>query len=185
MFKNIYVVSDSNSTINERLRIVPRLQWLAQPPTHEADPLKTPVPLVIIQHTATESCISLAQCIYQVRHIQQFHIESNQWWDIGYNFLVGGDGAAFEGRGWKYEGAHTLGYNYKSIGVGFIGTFNVQLPPKNQIAAFKKLVAKGVELGYIQKDYKILAARQLYGTESPGAAFTKEIETWPHWSKQP
>ncbi|XP_018574112.1 peptidoglycan-recognition protein LF-like [Anoplophora glabripennis] len=173
-----------NSTISERFRIVSRLQWLAQPPTHEADLLKTPVPLVIIHHTSTESCISLAQCTYQVRQIQQFHMESNQWWDIGYSFLVGGDGAVYEGRGWKYEGAHTFGYNYKSIGVAFVGTFNSEKPPKNQIAAFKKLVGKGVELGYLEKDYKILGARQLYGTESPGTALQKEIETWPHWANQ-
>ncbi|KAJ8929939.1 hypothetical protein NQ314_017304 [Rhamnusium bicolor] len=176
---------DSNTTINKKLRMVSRLQWLAQPPIEQPTPLKTPVPLVIIQHTATESCASLAQCIFHVRIIQQFHIESNHWWDIGYNFLVGGDGAAYEGRGWKSEGAHTYGYNYKSIGVGFIGTFMSQKPPLNQIVAFKKLIEKGVELGYIQKDYKILAARQLYGTESPGATFYKEIQTWPHWSKEP
>lgn len=44
-----------------------------------------------------------------VRQIQTFHIESRGWFDIGYNFLIGGDGAAYEGRGWKTEGAHTLG----------------------------------------------------------------------------
>ncbi|KAJ8980541.1 hypothetical protein NQ317_001047 [Molorchus minor] len=160
LLKNI----DYNIAINKKLRLVSRLQWLAQPPIEQPDPLKTPVALVIVQHTATEPCYSLAQCI--------FH--SNHWWDIGYNFLVGGDGAAYEGRGWTQEGSHTFGYNNKSIGVGFIGTFTAQKPPLAQIVAFNKLIEKGVELNYIQKDYKILAARQLYGTESPGTAFFNE-----------
>ena len=33
------------------------------------------------------------------------------WPDIGYNYLVGEDGQAYEGRGWNKEGAHTYGYN--------------------------------------------------------------------------
>lgn len=46
-----------------------------------------------------------------------------QWNDIGYNFLVGGDGAVYVGRGWDDEGAHTLGHNKRSIGIAFIGDF--------------------------------------------------------------
>ncbi|KAJ8934533.1 hypothetical protein NQ318_009690 [Aromia moschata] len=173
VFNDNNFVSDSNITINRRLRLISRLQWLAQPPIEQPNVLKTPVSLVIIQHTATVPCASLAQCIFQVKVIQKYHIESNGWWDIGYNFLTGGDGAAYEGRGWTQEGAHTLGYNNRSIGVGFIGTFTAEKPPKSQIVAFKKLIDKGVDLGYITKDYKILGARQLYGTESPGTAFFK------------
>lgn len=144
-----------------------------------------PVPYVIILHTATENCSSQAQCVFHVRFIQTFHIESRNWWDIGYNFLVGGDGEAYEGRGWKSEGAHTYGYNSRSIGIAFIGTFNSFKPPQRQIAACKQLIAKGVELGYIKKDYKLLAARQLQTTQSPGAALYEDIKTWDHWSKAP
>ncbi|KAJ8975310.1 hypothetical protein NQ317_000488, partial [Molorchus minor] len=151
-----------NIAINKKLRLVYRLQWLAQPPIEQPDPLKTPVALVMVQHTATEPCYSLAQCIFHVKTIQKYHIESNHWWDIGYNFLVGGDGAAYEGRGWTQE-AHTP---------SDITTRALEL-----IVAFNKLIEKGVELNYIQKDYKILAARQLYGTESPGTAFFNEILT--------
>ncbi|KAG5870410.1 hypothetical protein JTB14_038159 [Gonioctena quinquepunctata] len=183
--KPIYYPTDSNETISIKVRILSRLQWLAQPPIEPTDDLKVPVSMVIIQHTATESCYSQAQCIYQTRHIQTFHIESNGWFDIGYNFLVGGDGAAYEGRGWKKEGAHTFGWNNRSLGVGFIGTFISKPPPKNQIDAFHKLLAKGVELGILTNDYKILAARQLYATESPGKSFYEIIKTWDHWSEKP
>lgn len=58
------------------------------------------------------------------------------------------------------------------------------MPPPRQIYAFKKLVEQGVRLGYITKDYKIIAARQLYATESPGKIFFEEIKKWKHWSNK-
>ncbi|EFA01280.1 Peptidoglycan-recognition protein LE-like Protein [Tribolium castaneum] len=175
----------ANLTLPPKLKLVSRLEWLAQPPVQPANPLAVPVPYVIILHTATENCSSQAQCIFHVRFIQTFHIESRSWWDIGYNFLVGGDGEAYEGRGWKSEGAHTYGYNAKSIGIAFIGTFNSFKPPERQITACKQLIAKGVELGFIRKDYKLLAHRQLETTQSPGAALYEEMKTWEHWAKTP
>lgn len=40
-----------------------------------------------------------------------------------FSFLVGGDGRVYEGTGWHKEGAHTYGYNNRSIGIGVIGNF--------------------------------------------------------------
>lgn len=40
-----------------------------------------------------------------------------------YSFIIGGDGNIYEGAGWHKEGAHTYGYNKKSIGIAFIGDF--------------------------------------------------------------
>jgi len=39
------------------------------------------------------------------------------------SFLIGGDGNVYEGCGWTREGAHTYGYNKKSVGIAFIGNF--------------------------------------------------------------
>lgn len=79
----IIFIADQNLTLSNKLRIVSRLEWVAAPPVEEPTPLKTPVPLVIIHHTATENCTSQANCVLQVRLIQSFHMESRQWWDIG------------------------------------------------------------------------------------------------------
>jgi len=165
--------------------LVSRRHWLAQPPVESPNPLSLPVQYVIISHTATENCTDRASCTFHVKFIQTFHIESRNWWDIGYNFLVGGDGAAYEGRGWKSEGAHTPGYNSRSIGIAFIGTFNSVLPPKRQILAAQQLIEKGVSLGYVAPDYKLLAARQLQTTPSPGLTLYEDIKTWPHWVEKP
>ncbi|KAL1517475.1 hypothetical protein ABEB36_001238 [Hypothenemus hampei] len=176
---NIFAIGQERN----KLRIVSRYQWVAQPPTNDTTPLVTPVPYVIIHHTATENCSSQAQCVLHVRQIQTFHIESNGWYDIGYNFLVGGDGAAYEGRGWTIEGAHAAGWNYLSIGIALIGTFIKEPPSEIQMIACQKLIELGVEKGFIMANYTLFAARQLSGTESPGIAAFRLIETWPHWKK--
>ena len=38
-------------------------------------------------------------------------------------FQVGGDGLIYEGRGWNKTGTHTIGFNDRSIGISFIGTY--------------------------------------------------------------
>ena len=66
------------------------------------------------------------------------------WDDIGYNFLVGGDGRVYVGRGWTRLGAHNRGYNAQSIGVAFMGTFNAKAPSNRMISAAQNLIQSGV-----------------------------------------
>ena len=169
----------------EGVRFVPREDWLAQPPSGTMNKLSLPVKYVIISHTASEFCYTQSVCTKRVRIIQTFHIESNGWADIGYNFLVGGDGLAYVGRGWDLEGAHTFNYNKKSIGISFIGTFIDFIPLKKQLHTVQKLIEMGVTMGKISKDYILLGHRQVSPTESPGNALYSIIKTWPHWSPKP
>jgi peptidoglycan recognition protein LC len=113
--------------------------------------------------------------------MQTYHMESKSWDDIGYNFLVGGDGDVYEGRGWDKQGAHTKGYNSGSIGIAYIGTFNKKLPSERQLGAGFLIMKEGVNLGKLTSDYKMYAHRQLIASESPGAAFYEIIKTWNHW----
>ncbi|CAG5007211.1 unnamed protein product [Parnassius apollo] len=167
----------------DHLRIVSRTDWLAQPVEAVLDKIVQPVPWVIITHTATESCSTQSQCVLRVRLIQTYHIESRGWYDIGYNFLVGGDGSVYYGRGWDYIGAHTKGYNKYSIAIAFIGTFNNEEPPKQQVDACKKIIEQGVTLGKLKKDYKLFAHRHLMSTLSPGDKLFNIIKDWPHFVK--
>lgn len=179
--------SDPNRTVtlSGKLKIIERREWLAQPPSEEPTPLKLPVPYVIIMHTASEGCFNQGDCTLSVRLLQSFHIDGRKWWDIGYNFMVGGDGYVYEGRGWKKEGAHTYGYNARSIGIAFIGTFNNELPRPDQMKACQLLIQKGVNLGYIQTNYTLFAATQLSQTQSPGTKLYQELTKWPHFALKP
>ena len=64
--------------------------------------------------------------------------------DIGYNFLVGEDGRAYQGRGWEIEGVHTEGCNTRAIGIAFIGDFSERLPNEAALQAMVDLMAHGV-----------------------------------------
>ena len=61
-----------------------------------------------------------------------------RWSDIGYSFLIGGDGRVYEGRGWERVGAHTGGYNSRGYGVSFIGTFTSAYPSQAMITTYER-----------------------------------------------
>lgn len=105
------------------------------------------------------------------------------WGQVGYNFLVGGDGRVYEGRGWNYIGAHTIKYNSISIGIAFIGNFDHNMPTAAQLRAGQLLMAEGVRLKKLSPNYEVYAHRQLISTQSPGDNLFKIIKTWPHFVK--
>ncbi|XP_037044772.1 peptidoglycan recognition protein-like isoform X2 [Bradysia coprophila] len=185
---NQYGIADPcrTSDLNDSpLTLVTREKWLAKPPTGDIDDLMTPVPLVVIQHTVQSTCDTKETCALLVRQIQTQHMNSPLIGDdIGYNFLVGGDGAAYEGRGWNEVGAHTKGYNSRSIGVAFIGDFTKEKPPKQQVIALLKLLRDGVEERKISENYTLIGANQVQQTESPGIHLFKILTRLEHWSDQ-
>lgn len=109
-------------------------------------------------------------------------MDGRGWDDIGYNFLVGGDGNVYEARGWDSQGAHTKGYNQKSICIAFIGTFNQIVPPDRQLFAAQNLIEEGVRLKKIAEDYRLYGHRQLTAFLSPGEALYAIIKDWDHWT---
>ena len=112
-------------------------------------------------------------------------MDSKEFGDIAYNFLVGGDGAVYEGRGWDAQGAHTKGFNVDSICIAFIGTFIKTVPTEGQLNVAKLIIAEGVRRKKLVEDYRLYGARQFIGTESPGKALYEIIQKWPHWSGKP
>lgn len=53
-----------------------------------------------VHHTAGARCTTQAACDTQMRNIQNFHMNTNGWADIGYNFCIGDPGQVYEGRGY-------------------------------------------------------------------------------------
>ncbi|MFE0699493.1 peptidoglycan-binding protein [Streptomyces sp. NPDC058872] len=91
-----------------------RAEWGARPP-REVTPVGTG------SRTGFTVHYSDGPTNQTVRQIQNYHMDSHGWSDIGYNFLVDADGRIFEGRGWYVQGAHAYGHNVSHIGVCFIG----------------------------------------------------------------
>lgn len=57
------------------------------------------------------------------RQIQDFHMDTRGWADVGYNWLVDHEGRIFEGRGWLAIGAHAANQNTAWIGICIIGDY--------------------------------------------------------------
>lgn len=115
--------------------------------------------------------------------MQSFHMDEQNLTDIKYNFMVGGDGAIYEGRGWNFECEDFGNYNEASISISFIGKFIEVLPTQGQLNATHELIKEGVRIGKLAKDYVLYGHCQVVDTLSPGRALYRLIKTWDHWQK--
>ncbi|KAG8229695.1 hypothetical protein J437_LFUL015023 [Ladona fulva] len=167
--------------------IVSRSVWGAREP-NGTTVMTTPVEYVIVHHTATGNCSSTDSCSRILRDIQKYHMDerNGRFSDIGYSFLVGGDGKVYEGRGWNKQGAHTKNYNDKGIGIAFIGNFQSELLKcTKESNAAQELITCGAEMGMVKWDYKLLGHQQTKATECPGKALFDIIKTSPRWVLNP
>ncbi|KAF4520936.1 hypothetical protein B566_EDAN008911 [Ephemera danica] len=153
--------------------IVSRSEWGARPPK-STTPMYNPVQYVVIHHTAGSTCTTQTSCSAEVRAIQNQHMDVNGWNDIGYSFLVGEDGNAYEGRGWSNVGAHAPGYNDVN-----------RIPNNAAINTCKQLIQCGMDARYVQYAHSLLGHRQAVATECPGDALYAEIQTWDNYDPTP
>ncbi|RZC34861.1 Amidase 2 domain containing protein [Asbolus verrucosus] len=166
------------------LVIVSREGWHARPPTL-VEPMANPVPYVVIHHSYIPgACATPQECVAAMQAMQDLHQNVNGWNDIGYHFAVGGDGNAYEARGWSAVGAHAPKYNNISIGICVIGDWRDELPPQQQLDAVHNLIGHGVNLGMIREDYQLLGHRQVRDTECPGDRLFAEVQTWEHFAEK-
>lgn len=92
------------------LNVISRAAWNARPPKITLEPMELPNLFVIVSHTGGYQCTTSEQCMSQVRAIQDEHMAQDSIQDdIGYSFVIGGDGRAYEARNWTTQGAHTRG----------------------------------------------------------------------------
>jgi N-acetylmuramoyl-L-alanine amidase len=93
--------------------------------------------------------------------------------DIAYNWLIGGDGNIYTGRGWDVDGQHIdspgySGWNRNSTGIAFIGDFNSLQPTPAAITAYKHLIALGIKHGHVASDYTLYSHYDIECTYCPG-----------------
>nr|UFA46010.1 peptidoglycan recognition protein 4 isoform 2 [Littorina littorea] len=165
--------------------IVSRAQWGARRP-RSTSRMRTPVSLVFIHHTDGRACSDLASCKKVMQGVQNYHMDdpSRRYSDIGYSFLVGGDGKVYEGRGWDRQGAHTKNYNSRAIAISFMGDFMSQSPTSGALRAAKNIIACGVRQGKVSSNYKLYGHRQARGasTTCPGSRLYSIITRWNRYT---
>ena len=118
--------------------IVSRGGWGADPAYMTWAPQFYSTKKLIVHHTATsDNYANRAEAEAQIRSIYYYHSVTQDWGDIGYNFLIDKFGTIYEGRysrdyaganptgddvtGRGY-GAHTGGWNSGTVGVALLGT---------------------------------------------------------------
>ncbi len=93
---------------------------------------------IYIHHSATRDTASVSY-----NAIKRYHTETNNWDDIGYDYLieyVKDAPMVFTGRGLQYMGAHTRGYN-DHLGVCVVGNFDEKVLPSDKTAVLVRLLA--------------------------------------------
>ena len=81
--------------------------------------------------------------------IRRYHTQTNHWKDIGYHFgveLIGDDYEVLVGRMMTAQGAHTSGENHDSLGICFVGNFDIVTVPEKQWSLGIKLVTSLVDV---------------------------------------
>ena len=135
--------------------IIPRRSWagsdtaLRRDSPRYADQLR----FAVVHHTAGASPSSPAESAAMVKGVAAYHVRSNGWDDIGYNFLVDRFGQIFEGRYGGIDrnviGAHAQGFNTGSVGVALIGSYSASAPAPAAHDALARLLAWRLDVAHI------------------------------------
>jgi hypothetical protein len=134
--------------------MITRAQWGADESIRKGNPeYSEPVRLAIIHHTATADSYAKDEADNIVRSIYAYHVKTNGWDDIGYNFIVDRHGQVFEGRYGGVDrtvtGAHSLGFNRNTSGIAILGNFAKSKPPEIAMNSLKRIVAWKLDLGTV------------------------------------
>jgi hypothetical protein len=126
--------------------VISRAQWGADESIRtEAPSYRSTVRVGFVHHTASSNDYTAEQAAAVIRGIYAYHVKSNGWSDIGYNYLVDRFGRAYEGRAGGLDrfvvGAHTGGFNTDSFGVALVGDFSTVPAPPRAIGTLTDVLA--------------------------------------------
>lgn len=127
-----------NANFAERYTISSKLtfNWdmkLAWPVSYSKE-----VDAILVHHTYSEYENSEAG----IKNIYKYHSLSNQWWDIGYNYVIGYNWEIYEWRLWgDYSvGAHSTWNNYSTIGIALMWNYEIREMTSIQYNSLKNLI---------------------------------------------
>ncbi|XP_055628208.1 peptidoglycan-recognition protein SB1-like [Toxorhynchites rutilus septentrionalis] len=163
--------------------LVERHAWWSHPAALEALPLnKSAVHNVIVVDTDSETCLNHAECTQFARNVQQ-----NTWTENGthipYNFLIGGDGKTYEGRGWRVQhGFADLPGKNDTVVVGVIGTYDENRPSEIMYAEIKALITESIRRLYLSPAYRLYGIMDESDPTNEPPALYSELRNWRHWT---
>lgn len=112
--------------------------------------------------------------------MQETHLRI--WDDIGPNFLVGGTGFVFEGRGANLVGVMVKTWNTRIISVMFLGNYNNDMPDDEQFNNVEELLYTLVKENVLAPDYDLMGSCQINQAASPGANVIARLKEFKHFN---
>ncbi len=145
-----------------------------------------------VHHTEGNNNYTKEQSPGIVRGIYAYHVQSNGWCDVGYNFLVDKYGQIFEGRRGgitqPVKGAHAYNWNTDTMGVSLMGSYTSTMPTEVQLDATVRLIAWRLAAYYRNPWARITingitsevinGHRDVYSTDCPGNALYAYLPTF-------
>jgi hypothetical protein len=125
--------------------IILREEWGGDTLRTKGKPAYGTVEMAFVHHTVNANDYGPEDSAGIVLAMARYHISSNGWNDLGYNFVVDRYGQIFEGRAGGIDqaviGAQAQGYNAVSTGVANIGTFEDVGQTNEALNAMARLIA--------------------------------------------
>jgi hypothetical protein len=125
--------------------IISREQWGARRPGRTPSRHR---PVRVVVHHSYRPTIPGWGGDRTMRAIQDYHMDNNEWADIGYHYVISPDGTIYAGRDPEHLGAHCAVHvgtphfgNRGSIGICVIGDFDHEEPTTAQLASLHALLA--------------------------------------------
>jgi hypothetical protein len=140
----------------QRPAIIPRADWGALPPDHEADnetgffsqeniegwrvydpDIRSIYKTLVVHHSVVDEGDDLSTLLA----IQQLHRQERGWADVAYHYFISKEGIVYEGRAVNVRGAHVAGYNTGSVGVCLLGNYMEDTPSEAMLLSLYSLGA--------------------------------------------
>ncbi|MDR3078053.1 MAG: peptidoglycan recognition protein family protein [Planctomycetota bacterium] len=118
---------------------------------------------------------SPAQVAATLRLIQGQHRKRMGAGDIGYHFIIDRTGAVWQGRDWKYQGAHASGANPHNLGIMLLGNFEIQQPTAQQLASLRLLSVSLARKYGLNPAADIFAHCDFGNTQCPGRNLKPQV----------
>lgn len=96
---------------------------------------------IIIHHDGVSRKGPSFDIINEYHQTQHFPLSALGFY-VGYHFFIERDGTVIQARKEDEIGAHTLGQNYTSLGIGMAGNFDKEMPTAEQIASLGALLSR-------------------------------------------
>lgn len=155
--------------------------------------LNTPQYLIVHHSGGTDanplqdsSNYTVAQCNQD--HKVRFDFKSSLGFYVGYQYFIDKDGIVTQCRADNEEGAHTINYNTKSIGICLAGNFDATLPTEKQIVSLTALLRQKIATWSIPVDkivpHRTFTSKTCYGNKLANNWAQTLVATVPTTSRE-